>query len=236
MTVQPIFLFLSKIKTMRKYIILLAALVCIPFILKSQTVEVTPFGGYVFPGTMSADGGDVYFRGNGQYGGMISIGVSRVMDIDLIYNRSDTKADINIYSWNNSYNYDVVPVSINYMHVGFTKNFRVNPIVSPFVGMSLGACLFYPKDDVTQHYSEAWFFSMGISGGAKVYFSKRVGLRIQAQALVPVQGSGFYLFAGTGGSGSGVSVYSSLVQFGFTGGLIFRLGRIPTYSNQRFGQ
>ncbi len=201
--------------------------------LKSQGVEVTPFGGYVFPGTMHADGGDVYFRGNGQYGGMISIGVSRVMDVDLIYNRSDTKADINIYSWNNSYNYDVVPVSINYMMVGFTKNFRINPIVSPFIGMSLGACLFYPKDNSDRTYQEAWFFSMGLSGGAKIYFSKRVGLRIQAQALAPIQGSGFSMFVGSGGPSGGVSVYSTLVQFGFTGGLIFRLGQIPSTTSQR---
>jgi hypothetical protein len=218
---------------MKKYIILMAALFCLPFILNAQTVEITPFGGYVFPGTMNADGGDVYFRGNAQYGGMISIGVSRVMDIDLIYNRIDTKADVNIYSWNNSYNYDEVPLSINYMMVGFTKNFRVNPVVSPFLGMSLGAVLFYPKEDAGHNYQEAWFFAAGLNGGAKVYFSKRVGLRVQAQALVPVQGSGFYMFAGSGGSGGGVSVYSTLVQFGFTGGLIFRLGRIPETSGQR---
>ena len=67
---------------------------------------------------------------------------------------------------------------------------------------------------------------MGITGGAKIYFSKRVGLRLQAQALAPIQGSGFYMFAGSGGSGGGVSVYSTLVQFGFTGGLIFRLGKV----------
>lgn len=225
------YIFASNYINMKKYLLLVAVLICVPFILKSQGVEVTPFGGYVFPGTMNADGGDVYFRGNGQYGGMISIGVSRVIDVDLIYNRIDTKADINIYGWNNSYNYDVVPLSINYMHVGFTKNFRINPIVSPFIGFNLGASLFYPKVD---NYQEAWFFSMGMSGGAKIYFSKRVGLRLQAQALAPIQGSAFYMFAGTGGGGGGVSVYSTLVQFGFTGGLIFRLGYIPSSSGQRF--
>lgn len=212
---------------MRKYIFLFAALICVPFVLKAQNVEITPFGGYVFPGTMQAEGGDVRFLGNAQYGGMISIGVSRVMDIDLIYNRIDTKAEINIYNWNTSYSYDQVPLSINYMMVGFTKNFRVNPVVSPFIGMSLGATLFYPKEQDNSNYQDAWFFAAGLNGGAKIYFSKRVGLRLQAQMLVPVQGAGFYMFAGYGGSGGGVSVYSTLVQFGFTGGLIFRLGHVP---------
>jgi len=219
---SKIFIFALNIKNMKKYILFIAAVIFIPFILKAQTVEITPFGGYVFPGTLNADGGDVYFRGNGQYGGMVSIGVNRAFDVDLIYNRSDTKADVNIYNWNNSINYEVVPISINYMHIGITKNFRVNPIVSPFVGFNLGTCLFYPKTD----YQSVWFFSMGITGGAKIYFSKRVGLRLQAQALAPIQGTAFSMFIGTGGGGGGVSVYSTLVQFGFTGGLIFRLGKV----------
>lgn len=206
---------------MKRNFLLFTALFFIQMVLLAQTVEITPFGGYVFPATMNADGGDVRFNGNGQYGAMINIGVSRVMDVDLIYNRSDTKADVNSY-YSLAGNAWQVPISINYMHVGFTKNFRVNPLVSPFVGFNLGTCLFYPKEK----YQEEWFFSMGLNGGAKIYFSKRVGLRIQAQAFMPIQGSGFSMFVGTGGSGGGVSVYSTMVQFGFTGGLIFRLGNI----------
>ena len=208
---------------MNKSIIFLAVLICLPFLTMAQNVEVTPFGGYVFGGTMNGDYGDVYFNGNAQYGGMISFAVSRVMDVDLIYNRSDTKAQVDYFSVNGyTKPYLDVPISVNYMQVGFTKNFRVNPAVSPFVGLNLGACLFAPKED----YADAWFFSVGINAGAKVYFSKRVGLRLRAQGYVPVQGTAFSMFIGTGGSGGGVSVYSTLFQFGFTGGLIFRLGKI----------
>ena len=207
---------------MKKTILLLAVMICLPFIIFAQRVEVTPFGGYVFPGTMQGDYGDVYLNGNAQYGGMISIAISRVMDVDLLYNRSDTKAGITYFNLVNNLSYQEVPLSINYMHVGFTKNFRVNPTVSPFVGFNIGACLFAPKDD----YADAWFFSMGLNAGAKIYFSKRVGLRLQAQCLVPAQGTAFSMFIGSGGPSGGVSVYSTLFQFGFTGGLIFRLGKI----------
>jgi hypothetical protein len=208
---------------MKKYICLFAALACIPLLLKAQSVEVTPFGGYVFGGNMQGDYGDVHINGNAQYGGMISFAVSRVMDVDLIYNRSDTRAQVNYFAGGPYVQtYLDIPISINYMQVGFTKNFRVNPTVSPFVGLNIGACDFAPKED----YSDAWFFSVGINAGAKVYFSKRIGLRLQAQGFVPVQGTAFSMFVGTGGSSAGVSVYSTLFQFGFTGGLIFRLGRV----------
>ena len=78
-----------------------------------------------------------------------------------------------------------------------------------------------------------WFFDFGLSGGAKVYFGKRVGLRLQAQMYVPMQAAGYTFYFGTGGYSNGVSVYSTMVQFGFMGGLIFRLGRVPDMNSTR---
>jgi hypothetical protein len=208
---------------MKKLILLFAIIIGLPFIMNGQSVEVTPFGGYVFGGNMNGDYGEVHIDDNAQYGGMISVAVSRVMDVDVIYNRSDTKAQINYYSYGGYVKPSVdIPLSINYIQLGFTKNFRVNPTVSPFVGFNLGACGFVPKED----YSDAWFLSVGMNAGAKIYFAKRIGLRLQAQGYIPVQGAAFTMFVGTGGASTGVSVYSTLFQFGFTGGLIFRLGHI----------
>ena len=188
----------------------------------AQRVEITPFGGYVFPGTMNADGGEVYFRGNGWYGGMVNIGVSRLFDADVIYTRIDTRADINIYHPIYGNDWDV-PLSVNYFHVGFSKKFPLHPSITPFTGLNIGTCLMAPKEK----YREEWFLSMGFHGGAKAYVSKRVGFRMEGRLMVPIQGSGFSFFAGSGGSGGGVSVYSTLVQFGLDGGLIIRFGPIP---------
>ena len=207
---------------MKKTILILSTLICLPFIMFAQRVEVTPFGGYVFAGNMQGDYGDVHIYDNAQYGGIISIAISRVMDVDLLYNRSDTRASINYFDPVNNLSYLEVPLSINYMHIGFTKNFRVNPTVSPFIGLNLGTCLFAPK----ANYSDQWFFSVGLNAGAKIYFGKRFCFCLQAQGLMPVQGTAFSLFVGSGGASGGVSVYSTLFQFGFTGGLIFRLGKI----------
>jgi hypothetical protein len=206
---------------MKKSILIFGILACMILGLKAQNVELAPFGGFVFGGTLQGEYGDVYIRENAQYGAILSIAVSPSMDVDLLYNRSDTKAEINYYTnMVDNITYEEVPLSINYMHIGCTKNFRVNPTVSPFVGFNLGACLMDPKED----YSAAWFFSMGINAGAKIYFSKVIGLRLQAQGMIPVQGTAFSMFIGSSGTGGGVSVYSTLFQFGFTGGLIFRIG------------
>ncbi|MDD4553546.1 MAG: hypothetical protein PHP04_05040 [Bacteroidales bacterium] len=201
-------------RTLLTLLILFSAL----FLAQAQRVEITPFGGYVFPARWNASNGSLYFYGNAQYGGILDIGMSRVVDIELMYNRIDTKASSEAIG----YPYDDVPLSENYYMVGVTKNFRVNPTVSPFLGMSLGGLYLAPK---TSQYYSYWFFAMGVNGGAKIYFNKFVGIRLQAQLLMPVQSGGFSFYYGTGGGGSTVYLNSTLFDFGFTGGLIFRIGR-----------
>ncbi len=201
-------------RTLLTLLILFSAL----YLARAQRVEITPFGGYVFPARWNASNGSLYFYGNAQYGGILDIGMSRVVDIELMYNRIDTKASSEAIG----YPYDDVPLSENYYMVGVTKNFRINPTVSPFLGMSLGGLYLAPK---TSQYYSYWFFAMGVNGGAKIYFNKFVGIRLQAQLLMPVQSGGFSFYYGTGGGGSTVYLNSTLFDFGFTGGLIFRIGR-----------
>jgi len=215
---------------MKHKLLLLVAAVCSTLLMQAQTVEITPFAGYVFASKMSGSDGYVRFKDNAQYGGMVSIGVSRVVDVDLIYNRIDTKAEVNLYNAIAGYTYRESPLSINYMNVGFTKNFRINKTVSPFVSFSMGACLMAPKNENTYDY---WFFDFGFAGGTKVYFGKRIGMRLQAQMYIPMQSAGYTFYFGGAGYSSGVSVYSTMVQFGFTGGLIFRLGHVPDDNSVR---
>ena len=111
------------------------------------------------------------------------------MDVDFIYNRIDTKASPDVAG----YPFDDVAVSQNYYLIGFTKNFRANKVASPFVGFNLGGMYLAPKS--TEYYSY-WFFAMGIDAGVKLYLSKRVGFRLQAQLMMPVQSGGFSFYYG----------------------------------------
>ncbi len=189
--------------------------------LRSQTVELTGFGGYVLPARWNAYNGSLYFYGNAMYGGSINLGVSRVLDVGFSYTRIDT--EVSPESFGSLYYFDNIPVSQNYYMLGFTKNFRVNDKVSPYLRFNLGGVYLSPKE--SQYYSY-WFFAMGADGGVKVYFAERVGLMAQMSLLMPVQYGGFYFYGGTGGSGAGVSMSGTLVDFGFTGGLLFRIGKL----------
>lgn len=200
--------------------ILCCVLLAVPALMMAQPhFEITPFGGYVFPARWNAVDGSVYFHGNAQYGGMFSVGFSRVMDVDFTYNRIDTKADIDTYGYATGH----TDVSENFYLLGVTKNFRVSPVVSPFAGFKMGGVYMAPKDSRLYSY---WFFAMGADAGVKVYFSKVVGLKLSAQLLMPVQGGGFTFYYGSAGGGGGAYVTSTLFDFGFNGGLIFRIGAI----------
>ncbi|MEI7982362.1 MAG: hypothetical protein WCI71_11970 [Bacteroidota bacterium] len=204
---------------MKKFLLLFLFLVSGQMFVQAQGLEITPFAGYVFPARWHAANGSFYFNGNAQYGGIISLGISRVMDFNFTYNRIDTKATPEVVG--SVYAFDEVALSQNYYMVGLTKNFRVNQTVSPFASFSLGGVYFAPK---SSGYYSYWFFAMGIDAGAKIYFNKFIGLRLQAQLMMPVQGGGFTLYYG-GGSGSSVYLTGTLLDFGFTGGLIFRIGK-----------
>jgi hypothetical protein len=138
------------------------------------------------------------------------------MDVDFTYTRIDTKVTPESYGYGT---FDEVPVSENYYMVGFTKNFRVNEVASPFIGFNLGGVYMSPKES---GYYSYWFFALGVDGGVKVYFSKHVAFMAQMQLMMPVQYGGFTFYYG----GAGVYVNSTLLDFGFTGGLVFRLGRV----------
>jgi len=203
---------------MKKTLILLLLAVGGPLIAWAQHAEITPFGGYVFPARWYAGSGSLYFNGNAQYGGIASLGISRVVDISFIYNRIDTKVSPDIVG----YTLGETGVSENYYLLGVTKNFRINDILSPFASMNIGGVYMDPKSSAYYSY---WFFAVGFDAGVKVYFSKVVGLRLQAQLMMPVQSGGFTFYFSPGGSGSSVYLNSTLVDFGFTGGLIFRIGK-----------
>jgi hypothetical protein len=207
-----------KRKNMKRFLLIVLMLVAGQGIIFAQGVEITPFGGYVFPSRWNAYEGSLYFNGAAQYGGIISVGVNPAMDVSFIYNRIDTKAKPEVYG----YNLDGVALSENYYMIGFTKNFRVKPNVSPFASFNLGGVYMAPKES---GYYSYWFFAMGMDAGAKIYFNDVVGIRLQAQLMMPVQSGGFSFYYGTGGGGSSVYMTSTKLDFGFTGGLIFRVGR-----------
>ena len=161
-----------------------------------------------------------YFQGtiNGglQWGAGIEMKPNKMMGIEFLYNRLDTKAPMTYY--------DVVKktgtfdAGINNFMLAVNRYFVSNAKVEGYGGLLAGITGFKIGTKT------ATKFGYGFRLGANILATPKVGIKLQAQLMSASQavGGGFYL--GTGGSGAGISSYSSFYQFGLGGGLVFKLG------------
>ncbi|WP_113923090.1 porin family protein [Cognataquiflexum aquatile] len=212
------------------------SIILIVFILVSgfgfaQGIRVNTYAGYVFP-----DSFDNYYSANSYVQGQIQDGfrwgvgleyaVPGNRAIELQYKRQDTTApttyrDPNIGSGGlNTSNFEV---GINWIMLNFTNYIPVNETVEPFVGGGLGMGIFDVRNPDTGNANNGTKFAWNIRGGSNLWVSENVALRIQASLFSAVQSVGGGLFFGTGGASAGVATYSTMFQFGFDGGLVFRL-------------
>lgn len=193
----------------------------------AQNIRLNAYGLGVFD-----DNIDSYYDNSSYYNGTIKGGfmwgaglefmVRRDYGVELLYLRQDTKAPIEYF--NNGIKFTNFDLAVNYVMIGGTRYFRGNGKVEGFGGMMLGGDFLNVKNPDNGKSTSKTFFAWGLKGGANIWASEKVGIKLQAQLLSAVQsvGGGFYF--GTGGVGAGLASYSTMYQFGLGGGLVFKLG------------
>lgn len=182
---------------------------------KAQLLELTAFSGYTFPEKFIVEGGDVRISGGHTYGGILTLNLRKLYGVEFIYSRQDADADV----YGLFLEARNIPVSVNYIQVGGIRYFPLPAGIKLFAGLNLGTAGLVPKE----RYDEGWKFAVGAKGGVKYYFTDRLGIRAQANLQMPIQFAGTSFFVGTGGSGVSVDSFSTIFQFSFTGGLVFKL-------------
>lgn len=209
---------------MKQIIFLTLILFCIDA--AGQSIEITPSYGYRVGGEL-----DVY---SGPYLGYIRFKDSESFGIDLNYEvRPGLAVNLAWYGQSTTVDfYGYQNAEIEKLGDSFVNYFMLSGIVekdhagiTPFVGAGLGAAtamLTDPKSDVLVR------FAASLQGGAKFDLSDKIGLKIRAAMLMPLQfgSGGLFCGVGTGGSGCSVSVgaSSSIIQGDFSAGLVLKLG------------
>ncbi len=155
-------------------------------------------------------------NGGLQWGAGVEIKPSKMMGLEFLYNRLDTKSSMTYYD--NGPKSGTFDAGINNFMLGFNRYFVSNAKVEGYGGLLAGITGFKIGTKT------ATKFGYGFRLGANIWATPKVGIKFQAQLMSASQavGGGFYL--GTGGSGAGISSYSSFYQFGLGGGLVFKLG------------
>jgi len=186
-------------------------------------IEFWFFGGFTFPSKMNViDSGGLYtskFNANVPYGLEIAFRIFKHFDLNMQFRRLGTVVDLNTIIHNRL---GSVIIYQNFMLFGTNYHFRVNKLISPYVGISLGGVDLDPAGD---YYRSIWYFAVGAQGGVKFYLSKRIGLRLQADfgyQVHPISAS--FLYSDDVFHNVPVYAMTNMLQVSITGGLIFRLG------------
>jgi hypothetical protein len=184
-------------------------------IIAQPTITLEVFGGWLWTGK-AGQNNNIKVDDKGNYGVRAGVSPSSEILVEFEWNHTDTRL-----SW-----YDVLTntneeedVAMNYYMIGINKHMAEGPAV-PYGLLNLGVLNVKGQ---TLNFSENWF-TVGLGGGLKYYMSDRIGIRLQARLLLPMQFAGIGFGCGGGGCSSGVSAYTSTIQGDFTGGVILRLG------------
>lgn len=188
------------------------------------------FAGYTFDESFFGYYGEWRYKGNAHYGGSAEFvlqGASTRYNertIELLYQGMSSDLSPNFSTGPNK------PVNANmtvsYLTLGINNYIGKSRKIMGFGGVALGAAFFNGDATVnnTTQSASSTKFAINLKGGGRFMFSDNVGLKLYAQLNTVVGGVGGGFYFGTGGSGAGVSTYSSMVQLGLGGGLTVGLG------------
>lgn len=196
----------------------------------AQDIRINLYTGYVFDNRFDSyyDAYNYYdgkIEGGFQWGGGLEFVIDGGVGIEAMYIRQDTKAPTT-YLDGGSYNdiqftnFDLV---MNYILIGGGKNVttangKVEGYGKLMAGMVI-ANIDNPDNGNSNSFSK---FAWGLKAGANLWVTPAIGIKLQAQLVSAVQSVGGSVYFGTGGTGAGLSAYSSIYQFTLGGGLAIK--------------
>ncbi len=205
---------------MKKHFIITILLLSSLLTVRAQSIDIFAFSGYTFADKFPITGGSAKIHDGHTFGGSVSYNLSEYYAFEIMYSRQESRAT----AFSKYQNIDTdEPISVNYILAGGNRLASISEQASFYGGIKLGAVVYAAKLNTRDNITK---FAAGLSGGFKYTFSKHIGLRLQANLNFPIVDAGASLWWSPGsGVDVGVSSYTPIMQFGFTGGLVFNLAK-----------
>jgi opacity protein-like surface antigen len=193
-------------------IVMFSMLALAPGVADATEFEITPFIGYQFGGDVSTfyqnQYQDVSIDSSENFGLVLSLGLSEMAQLELLYNTQDTTADAERFD-------DSLGLNIDYWQLSLLWGFNPDAQINPYVVFGIGGTWLRPDG-----FSNLSRFSGNIGGGVKIFFSDNIGVRLEGRFY------GTYI--------NSTTTYcdpfwcygynNSLYQFDVSAGLIIRFG------------
>lgn len=198
--------------------LLVLVMLAMSFISKSQSIEITPQGGFAFESTYYDGYNHIRFNQNAIYGGGFYFRFNELSEVGIVVMQQSTTAD--------AYNYvsDTIGVKVGITNFHLQGNRAIDPLGSgkflPYAGLGIGGSYFYVREGGPSRMK----FSINLQAGTRFQITNNLGIRIQGNLLFPVSGVGLGFGFGTGGVSVGAGANSAMIQFGLTAGIGFTFG------------
>ncbi|HQQ95149.1 MAG TPA: hypothetical protein PLQ93_11385 [Bacteroidia bacterium] len=177
---------------------------------------------------VTEDGYDGKINDGFQWGGGFEFCFKERMALELIYQRLSTDAylDRPLASISGSNIINTVDrtqgkIGIDYYLLGGTRYQPFTDKVSGFSTINAGLGVLSTLDNSKDSNVEK--FCWGLRLGLKIKANDKVSIRLHGQLLSAVQALGGGLYLGTGGTGAGLTGYSTFWQFNLGGSINFLL-------------
>ena len=181
----------------------------------SQHLSFNAYGGYSFRDRVNFSSAYAYLNAAGMFGASVEGVNAQGTALELLYQYQKTDIPVYNYPTNNQLASNNGTV-VSYLLLNFEQYLLNNPKIQPYGGLGLGAAFYKGSEPGTSSETK---FAWDIKAGVKFKVSSSVGIKIGAQLLSSAQATGnaFYY-------GYVYTTYASILQFGFTGGLVFDFG------------
>jgi len=197
--------------------------------------RINVYGSYVFDDGIQNDYDSYnYFdgtiKGGLQYGAGIEFMPHPGYGVEVLWIHQTTTVPMtyvaNSYFGNNNLRSTTFDLNLNYAMLALGKKMRKpGSPMEGYGGLMLGAAFFDVENPETGNTGSETKFAWGLRLGGNIWTaSEKVAIKIEARLLSAVQGASGGFYIGTGGTGAGVSMYSSMYQFSVGAGLALAIG------------
>ena len=182
-----------------------------------QKVELTPLVGFQSGTSLDVRQGDLEIAAEPTFGLILSIRTRNDGLIEFLYSRQPTSLTLD----GGFSSEPLGDLDVHYLQGGGLWEIRDGKS-RPFIGLNLGGTFLDPQGTGS---GGEWLFSGSLYGGVKIFFSERLGIRLEGRGLMSLTSPGGGFFCGvSGGAVCGFDINGTpLVQVSATAGLIFRL-------------
>lgn len=180
----------------------------------SQKIEIAPFAGYQFAGSISTDKGKLNIKNDFNYGVFIDIAVEKNLQAEFWYSKLTTELFLEKGAGEESEK--LFDMNMEYFHAGGIYMESLGRF-RPFAAITVGATRFNPLDE---EYEEDWRFSVSLGGGGKYLLTDHIGLRFDWRVLLPIFISNATIYCTNVGCLFHIEGGTTIFQAHITGGII----------------